>query len=308
MIYTVTLNPALDRAIWINKIRYDDPNRIKKEKKYAGGKGIDVSRVLTHLGVHNRALGFLGGYTGMEIEGILLEEGVYCDFTSISNETRTNIVLNVKESNQQLLLSAPGAAVKPVELTSFFKTLENLQSVEFVAFSGSLPPGLSPVIYERALEIVKSKGGRTFLDTDGENLKIGIAGKPHMIKPNIHELSRLVGRKLSALGEIVRAAVEVQQSGIEIVLVSIGARGIILVSEKEKYHAVPPQVKVVNTIGAGDSAVAGFIYGLTHRFSLKDCLTYAVAAGTATTLHPGTALAEQKDVEALAKEIKFQAI
>ncbi len=308
MIYTVTLNPALDRTIWVERIKDDDPNRIKKEKKYAGGKGIDVSRVLYHLGIPNRALGFLGGYTGMEIEGILLQEGIYTDFTTIVNETRTNIVLDIESERRQVILSAKGPEIEPVELTNLFKKLENLNSPEYVVFSGSLPPGLSPTIYERAVEVANNLGATTILDTDGDNLKKGINGKPKIIKPNIHELSRLVGRKLSGVNEIIESAEDIRRQGIEIVLVSMGAKGILLISENERLHGVPPEVNVENTIGAGDSSVAGFVFGLKKNLPLKDCLKYAVAAGTATTLQPGTALANKEEINSIFEKVKVSSV
>ncbi|VAX19560.1 1-phosphofructokinase, partial [hydrothermal vent metagenome] len=256
-------------------------------------------------GISNRALGFLGGYTGMEIEGILLQEGIYCDFITILQETRTNIVLDIESENKQIIFSAKGAAIEPVELTNLFKKLENLHSAEYVIFSGSLPPGLSPIIYERAVETANNLGATTILDTDGDNLKGGLNGKPNIIKPNIHELSRLVGKKLSGINEILESAEEIRKKGIEIVLVSMGADGILLVSEHKTLHAIPPDVNVVNTIGAGDSSVAGFVFGLKHNLSLKDCLKYAVAAGTASTLHPGTALANKAEIDSLFEKVKI---
>ena len=308
MIYTITLNPALDRTIWVKDIRADDANRVLEEEKFAGGKGIDVSRVLTHLGIPNRALGFLGGYAGMEVEGILLQEGVYCDFTAIANETRTNVIVNVQGDGRQILFSAAGPEVNPVELTAFFRKLDGLHSPELVSISGSLPPNLSPVIYARSIEILRARGAQVLLDTDGENLRIGITGRPHMIKPNIHELSRLVGKEVSELPEIVAAARDIRARGVETALVSMGARGILLVSEAKTLLAVPPRVKVVNTIGAGDSAVAGFLYGLANKMPVEDCLRYAVAAGTATTLQPGTALARREDILKLLPRVSLKSV
>ena len=306
MIYTITLNPALDRTIWIEKIRMDDANRIEREEKYAGGKGIDVSRVLGRLEIVNHALGFLGGYVGMEVEGLLLQEGIYCDFTPIANDTRTNIILNVTETEHQISFNAPGPEIRPAELTAFFQKLEELPSPEYVIISGSLPENLNPVIYARSIEILKRKKARVLLDTDGENLRVGITAGPAMIKPNIHELSRLVNRPLNSLEEILAAAAEIQKSGVEIVLVSMGAKGILLVDSEEKILAVPPQVKVVNTVGAGDSSVAGFIYGQAKGLSVRESLKFAVAAGTATTLQPGTALARPEDIQKLLPEVDMK--
>ena len=260
------------------------------------------------MGVINHALGFLGGYVGMEIEGMLLQEGVYCDFTPIANDTRTNIVLNVMDTAQQIVFSAGGPEIRPAELTAFFKKLEGLHSSEYVSISGSLPKNLHPVIYARAIEVLKNKNARILLDTDGENLRVGIQAKPAMIKPNIHELGRLTGRDLSRFQEILEAAREIQQSGIEIVLVSMGAKGILLVSDHESILAIPPKVKVVNTVGAGDSAVAGFIFGQAKGWPLGESLKYAVAVGTATTLQPGTALARRSDIEHLTPQVELKSV
>lgn len=303
MIYTVTLNPALDRTLWIEEIRYDESNRIMNELNYAGGKGIDVSRVLNTLEVTNQALGFVGGFAGEELEGRLVNEGIQCDFTRISRETRTNIIINNKSKKSQTAFNAKGPEVKPYELMQFIHKMENLRNPEIVAVSGSLPPGAHPEIYRKIIEIAKHNGADVVLDTYGEALKKGIEAYPMIIKPNIHELSQLHGSKLKKLEEIVKAANNIHKQGVEIVLVSLGAKGILLVTEKSTLLASPPDVDAVNTIGAGDSAVAGFIYGLTKNKSLMECLTFAVAAGTATTLRPATAMCRKKDFKDLVSRV-----
>ena len=306
MIYTITLNPAMDRTLWIEKIRSDDSNRIKKEERYAGGKGIDVSRVLTSLEVVNKALGFVGGFAGEELEGRLLNEGIACDFVRISGETRTNIIVNETSTGNQTVFNARGPEIKPYEVMQMIHKVEKIEDPKIVAISGSLPPGVNPEIYRKIIEIFKSRGAMVILDTDGDALRVGINGLPNVIKPNLHELSRLVGRKLHKKDEIISAANDLRNQGIGIVLVSMGADGILLVGEKEQYLASPPKVKVENTIGAGDSAVAGFVYGLSEGKTLKEALTYAVAAGTATTLKPGTALCQKEDFLKLLPQVHMQ--
>lgn len=305
MIYTITLNPALDRTLWVEKIQPDDSNRIEREQRYAGGKGIDVSKVLTTLGVSNKALGFVGGFAGEELEGRLLNEGITSDFISISGETRTNIIVNDMNKGTQTVFSATGPEINPHALMQLVHKVESLDQPEVVVISGSLPPGVNPNIYRKVIEIVKSRGSRVILDTDGDALRVGIQGIPDAIKPNVHELSRLVGSELKEMDEIIGAARSVSSQGIEIVLVSMGARGILLVGEKKQYLASPPKVEVKNTIGAGDSAVAGFVYGLVQGKSLKEALTCAVAAGTATTLRSGTALCQKEDFLKVVPEIKL---
>lgn len=274
-----------------------------KEERYAGGKGIDVSRVLTTLGVMNKALGFIGGFTGEELEGRMLNQGVACDFVRISNETRTNIIVTDMTRGTQTVFSASGPEIEPYELMQMIHKVEKFQEPDIVILSGSLPPGVHPEIYRRMIAIVKDKGAKVILDSDGDALRVGIQGVPDVIKPNIHELGRLVGSEVNEMDEILSAAGTVREQGVNIVLVSMGARGILLVTEKEQYLASPPKVQVENTIGAGDSAVAGFVYGGAAGKSFKEALIYAVAAGTATTLRPGTALCQKGDFLKLVPEV-----
>ena len=304
MIYTITLNPALDRTIWLDELKVDDTNRITKEEKYAGGKGIDVSRVLINFGVPSVALGFVGGFAGLEIEGLLINEGVNFDFVKISEETRTNIIINTNE--KQIIISAKGPTIPPFELTKLMDKVNNLDNPSYVVISGSLPEGLKPAVYSKIIDIAKSRSATVVLDTDGEALKFNISHKPHIIKPNRHELSRVIGRSLESVEDVVIAAKEVNRMGIEIVLVSMGKDGIVYVSQNKVMHATPPTVKVINTIGAGDSSVAGFIYAKHTGFSEEDALKYAVAAGTATTLKPGTALATLEDTLKIVEQVKLR--
>jgi len=305
MIYTITLNPALDRTLWIQKVRDDVSNRILEEKSFAGGKSVDVSKVLKNLGVDNIALGFVGGFAGRELEGRLLNEGIETDFVRVSGETRTNIIIHETGTGKQLAFNARGPEIKPDELMQFIEQLERLPCGELVAIGGSIPLGVSPEIYRKIINLVKRCQAKVVLDVDGEALRQGIKALPNVIKPNIHELSELAGRELKGLDDVVSAARSINQQGVEIVLVSMGAKGILLVSDGQQYLAVPPNVNVESTIGAGDSSVAGFIFGLVQGKDLKQCLIYAAAAGTATTLHQGTALCQKDDFERIVPQVRL---
>jgi 1-phosphofructokinase len=305
MIYTITLNPALDRTLWIERIRDDVSNRILEEHSYAGGKSIDVSRVLKNLGIDNSALGFVGGFAGRELEGRLLNAGVQTDFVRVSGETRTNIIIHETETGRQLNFNARGPEIKPSEMMQLVEQIEALSQPEIVAIGGSLPLGVNPEIHHKIITLLKKRQAKVVLDVDGEALRQGIKALPTVIKPNIHELSELVGRDLKGLDEMLVAAREINKSGVEIVLVSMGAKGILLVANGQEYHAVPPAVDVKSTVGAGDSSVAGFISGLARGKDLNECLTYAVAAGTATTLSQGTALAQNEDFQRILKQVKL---
>jgi len=305
MIYTITLNPALDRTLWIEKVREDVSNRIIEERSFAGGKSIDVSKVLKNLGKDSIALGFVGGFAGRELEGRLLNDGIMTEFIHVSAETRINIIIHEKQTGKQLAFNARGPDIKPPELMELIERLERLPCSDIVAIGGSLPPGVSPEIYRKLIKQVKGCQATVLLDVDGENLKKGILAHPDIIKPNIHELSELVGRDLKELDEIRAAAREINGQGVRIVLVSMGAKGILLVSDDSEYLAVPPGVEVKSTIGAGDSSVAGYLLGLADGKELKECLVYAAAAGTATTLCQGTALAQKVDFERLVQQVKL---
>jgi 1-phosphofructokinase len=308
MLYTITLNPALDRTLWLDRIQDDITNRIEREERFPGGKGIGVSRVLTALGVYNCALGFAGGFHGAELEARLLERGIQCNFTPIEEETRSNIVIHEKSTGRQLLLSSKGPRIFPEELERFCSDLDTIEDPEMVSIGGSLPEGVKPDIYRTVIRNLSQRGIRVLLDADGEALEAGISAGPYAIKPNLRELSLAVGRNVSGLDEIIDAAGELADKGVELVLVSMGAKGILLVRGRQRILASPPVVQIKNTVGAGDSAVAGFIYGVLKGHDLELSLRYAVAAGTATTLREGTALAEKEDVMRLLPRITSRSV
>ena len=261
-IYTMALNPAIDRTFWVDRIDYEESNRVKQECRYPGGKGIDVSRVLTNLGVPNVALGFSGGYTGHELEHRLACEGVTTDLVSVSGETRTNIIVHETSTGRQILLTASGPEVTAEEIDELFVKLEGLDNAGLVAIGGSLPPGAGPDTYARMIATLRRNGIMTFLDADGKAMREGIMAGPDFIKPNRHELSELVGRDLPGLDDVLGAAEEVRSWGVGTVLASMAADGMVMVGAEVRCWARPPAVDVVNTVGVGDSSVAGFIHGL----------------------------------------------
>jgi 6-phosphofructokinase 2 len=307
MIYTITLNPALDRTMEVDGLVVDDANRILREERYAGGKGIDCSRVIEELGGKSTALGFIGGYDGLELEGRLINEGVLCDFTRIGGETRTNIILSNRRAKTQILLNAAGPRITPAEIGLFFQRIRSLgRDAEFVIISGSVPPGVNHNIYAQIITTLKGKGIRVALDADGELLRHGYKAQPWVIKPNIHEFQRLTGVKSTEIGGLLTKARQFVEEGIEICLVSMGAKGLLGVTKDEAYVAIPPQVQVVSQVGAGDSTLAGFIYALTKKKSFRESLILASAAGTAAVMTAGTALCKKRDVERIKKDIKIE--
>jgi len=307
MIYTITLNPALDRTIEVDGLVADDANRILHEERYAGGKGIDCSRVIEELGEESIALGFIGGYDGLELEGRLINEGVLCDFTRIGGETRVNIILSDRKQKTQIMLNAAGPRITPAEIGLFFQKIRSLgRDAAFVVVSGSVPPGVTNNIYAQIITTLKGKGIRVALDADGELLRHGCGAKPFLIKPNIHEFQRLTGFRSTETDDLLQGARHIVEGGIEIVLISMGPKGIVGVTKDESYRAIPPPIDVVSHVGAGDSALAGFIYALTKGMGFRESLILATAAGTAAVMTPGTELCKKKDVERIKKEVTIE--
>lgn len=308
MIYTITLNPALDHYLEVDEFRVDDANRVRTECLYAGGKGIDVSRAIRRLGGDSMALGFVGGHNGRVLVDLLKAEGVTTYFTPIAQETRRNLIVSTPQGTQTIFNSR-GPVVSPDEWHSFLLHLKALELRDaYVVLGGSLPRGVRADAYAQIIRLVQSRGARAVLDADGPALRAGLRALPFAIKPNVNELRRVTGRPLGTEQEIVRAAVALNSRGVEVVLVSRGPLGLLLVSRDVRYRAVPPRVKVRSTVGAGDSTVAGFVYKHAGGKTLEECARYATAAGTAATLEPGTELCHLSRVQRLLPKIKVQAL
>lgn len=280
-----------------------------KVNEHAGGGGIDVSRALFNLGIRNIAMGFIGGRTGNELKNQLEASGIICQFTNIKGETRTNIIINEMCTKKQKLFCAHGPRIEEDELEDLRNAVENLKDPEIVIIAGSLPQEVSTKFYKEIIKIVKGTKAIVILDMDGDALHAGISYEPNIIKLNIHELQQYVWRNLNSIEEVLKCARFVNRCGAKIVLVSMGEEGILLVSDGMEYLAVPPEIKEPeNTVGAGDSAVAGFIYGLINCKDLKESLRCATAAGTASTLNFSTSLCEKKKFEELISQISLYVI
>jgi 6-phosphofructokinase 2 len=311
MIYTITLNPALDHYVEVEDFLMDDANRVKSECLYAGGKGIDVSRAIRHLGGDSMALGFIGGHNGQIMVDLLKREGVTTYFTPIRQETRRDMIISATGSGKQTLLHTRGPVIMAEEWRSFLGHLRLLDLRDsYVALGGSLPRGLPSDAYRRIVALVQARGARAILDADGPCFKAGLKARPFAIKPNLHELRRVTGRRLRNQAEILSAALALNRTGIPVVMVSMGPRGTLVVSDGDgnpqvALRSVPPPVKVRSRVGAGDSTVAGFLFRHAGGKSLEDCVRFATACGTAATLAPGNQLCRLKDVQRLLPRIKI---
>ena len=305
MIATITLNPCLDEHISVNGLVVEEANRWFKLHRYAGGKGIDVSRAIHEMDGRTIAYGFIGGPEGRAVEILLDEEGVQFSFTPIEQETRTNFIITDTKTSQQTRIDAPGPRISKKELERFYRKVREIHpEPDLIVASGSVPPGVPVNIYYNMVMEAKGYRVRTILDSEGQWLAEGIKAKPYLIKPNVHEAEELLKRELPTEEAIIKAALELVRTGIEVVVISRGRDGIIAATKKKFVKAVPPPVKTRSAVGAGDSITAGLALKLAYGEPLIEACRLAVAMGTATVLTPGTELCRRADVENLLPQIK----
>ena len=304
MIATITLNPSLDEHISVNGLVVDEANRWVRLKRYAGGKGIDVSRAIREMGGVTTAYGFIGGPEGRALEILLDEEGAQFSFTPIKQETRTNFIITDTKTSQQTRIDAPGPRISQKELERFYRKVREIHPApDLIVASGSIPLGVPGNIYYNIVIKAKRHRVRTILDAEGQWLAEGIQAKPYLIKPNIHEAEELLERELPTEEAIIKAALDLLEMGIGVVVISRGKDGIIAASRKSVVKAVPPPVKVRSAVGAGDCTVAGLALKLAHNEPLIEACRLAAAMGTAAVLTPGTELCHREDVKKLLPQV-----
>jgi 6-phosphofructokinase 2 len=309
LIATITLNPSLDQHITVDGLVIDGTNRWSRLHRYAGGKGIDVSRAIHEMGGRTVAYGFIGGPVGRAVEILLDEEDVPFSFTPIHRETRTNFIITDSRTWRQTRIDAPGPRISKDEFERFQRKMRRIRpSPDLVVVGGSLPPGIPNDVYYSIIMEAKTFGVRAILDSDGQWLAEGVKAKPYLVKPNVQEAEGLLGRQLPDEDAIIKGALDIVDMGVEIAVISRGEEGIIAATDKEVIKAVPPQVKVKSAVGAGDCTIAGLALKLADEESLFSACRLAVALGTAAVLTPGTELARREDVEELLPQVKVKRI
>lgn len=307
MVYTITLDPLLDRIVEVEELIYDDINTIVAENRYSGGKGIDVSRVIRELGGQSVAMGFAGGYNGLELVGRLVNEGVLCDFTKIHNETRAQITINQRKKKLQTLLSTLCPPISQIDIDEFYRKVEKIPENSYVVISGNPPQGMNDNFYAQIITTLRERDIKVFLDADGEALKQGAYASPFLIKPNIHEFNRFVDMNVSEVGEILEYA-KPYRDRIKYIVVSLGARGVVGISQNDSYYVSPPKINVRSSLGAGDSLVAGIVFAFSGGAPFDDALKLGVACGTAAALNAGSALCAINDIEMIKKDVLIEKI
>ncbi len=306
MIYTLTINPALDLELTVNELAFDQVLRATGSRADCGGKGFNVSRALAALGERSVAMGFLGGKTGERLAEMLSQAGIAGDFVLVDGETRTNVSIVTAPATHYLKVNQPGPEIDD---KTFAKLLQKVhrraQDGDWWVLSGSLPPGLSPASFASLIETIQASGAKAVLDSSGEALRLGCQAKPYLVKPNALEASQVTGLAVESPADARRAAAAIHAGGVDLALVSLGKDGAILAGQGATWQAIPPRIVESNPIGAGDAMTAGFVYGLKENMSLPEALRFGVACGAAAASLPGTIMGGREMVERLAGQVEI---
>lgn len=279
MIYTVTLNPSIDYIVNVEDFQIDRINRMTSDHKFAGGKGINVSRVLKRLDVNSIAFGFIGGFTGDFIENVLKTENVLSDFVKVAGDSRINIKL---KSQYETEINGQGPNISTQNVNEFFKKLEQVERGDYLILAGSIPSSLPTDLYEKIAKWGNEKGINIVVDASGKVLLDVVKHKPFFIKPNHHELGELFDVNISTVEEAIPYGQKLIKLGAKNVGISLAGMGAVLITETDLFVSNVPKGKVINSVGAGDSLVAGFIGTYVKTNDKEIAFKTAVATGSAT--------------------------
>lgn len=308
-IITVTFNPTIDKLTSIPVLIPEKKLKCSDPVFEAGGGGVNVSRAIKKLGGHSVAFYLAGGQTGKLFTHMLLEEHVESVVTETLGYTRENLIVLESASNLQYRFGMPGPQIAEAEWQDCLKNITHMPGVEWIVASGSLPPGVPTDIFARIARIAKQKNARLIVDTSGEELYQAVLEGVYMVKPNLAELSILAGTDelhFKSLDDVARQVIA--RGKCEVIVVSSGPTGAMLITKDLVKQIIPPQVKIKSTVGAGDSMVAGIVLRMAGNKSLTEAVQYGVACGTAATMNPGTQLCSKEDAELLFRLIREKSV
>ncbi|MCM8710222.1 1-phosphofructokinase [Clostridium sp. SYSU_GA19001] len=304
MVITVTLNPAVDKTLTIDNFTLGSVNRVSSIRHDIGGKGINVSKVLKNFGIDSICTGFLGGVWEKYFQDELKARGISSKFIKIKESTRTNVKVVDNVNKVYTDINEAGPFIDSIELDEFIKTFESICSKgDIVVLSGGSSPSIPTDIYARLIKIAKLKGAATILDAEGKLLEAGLKEKPDIIKPNIHELSKLMNLQDESEDTIINVSKKLIEDGIEKILVSLGEKGAIYVTKDKVYKCEGLKVPVKSTVGAGDSMVAALVYCVINGLNDVDTLKFANASGAAAVSLEGTEACTISQVEQLINKV-----
>lgn len=304
MIYTVTLNPAVDRELTVPAFEFDSILRATAWRVDFGGKGFNVSRMLTSLGAPSTALGFAGGRSGELLRDGLEVLGIETDFTWVSGETRTNVSIVSQADDHYLKVNEPGPAITQANQKDLVEKIRGRANPDdWWVLAGSLPPGVPAEIYADLTRLIQKAGGHVVLDTSGEALSAGCETRPMLVKPNALEANLLTGLPVDTLDEIAAAATAIQRRGVALVVISLGKDGALLADGDKIWVAESPPITEKNPIGAGDSMVGGLVWGLQQGLGPAEALKWGVACGAGTASTSGTGVGSRELFDELVPQV-----
>lgn len=307
MILTVTLNAAIDKRYVVENYEVGEVNRVKECAYVAGGKGLNVSKTAAIAGAKVLATGFAGGHAGAYIIEAVEKQGVATDFIRVSGESRSCINIYDAVNKTQTEFLEPGVVVSEEEQRAFYLKFDALlQKCDVAAVSGSVPKGIGTDMYPKLVKMAKAAGKKIIVDTSGALLDEVVKAKPHMIKPNIDEIRMLTGKTISDREALIAAGTWLQKSGIERVVISLGADGSLMFVDEGVYQAIVPKIDAVNTVGCGDCMTAGFAIGFERGMTPEEALRFASAASAASAMREETGYFVKADMDALFDQIEIK--
>lgn len=301
MIYTITLNPSIDYVMFTDRFETGALNRAQTTYKFAGGKGINVSRVLKSLNTESTVLGFLGGFPGQFIKDKLQASNIQVDCVEVESDTRINVKLKGMSETE---INAPGPDINEENIQQLMNKLKGLTSEDTVVIAGSIPSSMPSDIYAQIAELCHERQIKFVVDAEKDLLNSVLPYNPVFIKPNIVELEEMFNTTLTTDDAIYEAAKRLLDKGAQMVFVSMGGDGAMLVTEEQCLKAMVPKGQVVNTVGSGDSTVAGMVAGLTNGLSLTSAFRQAIACGTATAFTED--LATNEEIQEIIHQIQIE--
>ena len=307
MITTVTLNASIDKAYHMTeKIENGTVMRVAKTDNSAGGKGLNVARVIKLCGVDSKATGLVGGFNGQYLESLLDADGINHEFGHIQGETRSCINILDPGYGSTEYLEGGCNVTKEEEADFLNKFPEIIKDSDVVTISGSAPKGMGKDIYQKLIKVIKDQGKQVILDTSGEYLEKGLESQPTMVKPNEDEIELLFHTKIQSKDEVITYAKRIyKEKGIPYVVISLGGDGALLVCEKGIYQGKPPKIEVANTVGCGDSMVGAFAVALEKKMEPEAALKYAVSVASANALSPHTGIFDPKDRDEIIENVEI---
>jgi 1-phosphofructokinase family hexose kinase len=307
MIYTLTLNPAVDRELTVPAMEFDSVLRASESRVDFGGKGFNVSRLLKGMEESSIAVGFLGGNAGELLQKGLRSLGIGTDFVWVAGETRTNVSIVTQSHDHYIKVNEKGPLVDAAKQQELLDKIDSLaKRGDWWVLAGSMPPGVADDFYARIVNVLNKHEAHAILDTTGESLRLGCAEKPYLVKPHAEEAHALTGLPMDTPAEIAAAAAEIRKMGAQNVVVSMGKSGALLQTPKETWLTHSPKIQEKNPIGAGDSMVGGLVWALTQGIALKESLGWGVASGAATASLSGTEVGSRPLIEELFGQVRFE--